>query len=297
MSVFDIFKQLESRNTEPSGAVEYIICGLGNPGTQYENTRHNIGFMTVDTLCEKYKLSCKKLKFKSLTCDAVIGGNTMLQSRNQERGTDAAQQSFGGNTMLQSRNQERGTDAAQQSFGGNTTLQSRNQERGTDAAQQSFGGNTTLQSRNQERGTDAAQQSFGGGKRCLIMKPTTFMNNSGEAVTEAMNFYKIPPERTIIVFDDISLEPGKLRIRRKGSDGGHNGIKSIIYLSGSDAFPRIKMGVGAKPNPDYKLADWVLGHFKKEDGEKLEQCFQNAVACLELIVQGKIDEAMNKYNS
>ncbi len=275
MSVFDIFKQLESRNTEPSGAVEYIICGLGNPGTQYENTRHNIGFMTVDTLCEKNKLSCKKLKFKSLTCDAVIGGNTMLQSRNQERGTDAAQQSFGGNT----------------------TLQSRNQERGTDAAQQSFGGNTTLQSRNQERGTDAAQQSFGGGKRCLIMKPTTFMNNSGEAVTEAMNFYKIPPERTIIVFDDISLEPGKLRIRRKGSDGGHNGIKSIIYLSGSDAFPRIKMGVGAKPNPDYKLADWVLGHFKKEDGVKLEQCFQNAVACLELIVQGKIDEAMNKYNS
>ena len=231
MSVFDIFKQLESRNTEPSGAVEYIICGLGNPGTQYENTRHNIGFMTVDTLCEKYKLSCKKLKFKSLTCDAVIGGNTMLQSRNQERGTDAA------------------------------------------------------------------QQSFGGGKRCLIMKPTTFMNNSGEAVTEAMNFYKIPPERTIIVFDDISLEPGKLRIRRNGSDGGHNGIKSIIYLSGSDAFPRIKMGVGAKPNPDYKLADWVLGHFKKEDGVKLEQCFQNAVACLELIVQGKIDEAMNKYNS
>lgn len=209
MSVFDIFRQLEgSRAAEPSGAAEYIICGLGNPGTQYENTRHNIGFMTVDTLCEKYKLSCKKVKFKSLTCDAVIGG-----------------------------------------------------------------------------------------KRCLIMKPTTFMNNSGEAVTEAMSFYKIPPERTIIVFDDISLEPGKLRIRRKGSDGGHNGIKSIIYLSGSDAFPRIKMGVGAKPHPDYKLADWVLGHFKKEDGEKLEQCFQNAVACLELMVQGKIDEAMNKYNS
>lgn len=209
MSVFDIFRQLEgSRAAEPSGAAEYIICGLGNPGTQYENTRHNIGFMTVDTLCEKYKLSCKKVKFKSLTCDAVIGG-----------------------------------------------------------------------------------------KRCLIMKPTTFMNNSGEAVTEAMGFYKIPPERTIIVFDDISLEPGKLRIRRKGSDGGHNGIKSIIYLSGSDAFPRIKMGVGAKPHPDYKLADWVLGHFKKEDGEKLEQCFQNAVACLELMVQGKTDEAMNKYNS
>ena len=207
MSVFDIFKKLESEN-ESRGAIEYIICGLGNPGSEYENTRHNIGFMTIDTLCEKYNLSCKKLRFKSLTCDAVIGG-----------------------------------------------------------------------------------------KRCLIMKPTTFMNKSGEAVTEAMNFYKIPPENTIIVYDDISLEPGKLRIRRKGSDGGHNGIKNIILLSNSDQFPRIKMGVGAKPRPDYNLADWVLGHFKKEDGEKLEQCFDNAVSCLELMVNGKIDEAMCKYNS
>ncbi len=120
MSVFDILKKLEAQHpAEPTGAVEYIICGLGNPGAQYESTRHNIGFMVIDTLCEKYKLSCKKLKFKSLTCDAVISG-----------------------------------------------------------------------------------------KRCLIMKPTTFMNNSGEAVTAAMEFYKIPPERTIIVYDDISLEPG-----------------------------------------------------------------------------------------
>lgn len=207
MSVFDIFKQLENKDPAPTGAVEYIIAGLGNPGTEYENTRHNIGFMTIDTLCEKYKVSCKKLKFKSLTCDVMIAG-----------------------------------------------------------------------------------------KRCLIMKPSTFMNKSGEAVTEAMSFYKIPPERTIIVYDDISLEPGKMRIRRKGSDGGHNGIKNIIYLSGSDMFPRIKMGVGAKPHPDYNLADWVLGHFKKEDGEKLEQCFQNAVSALELMVDGKTDQAMNKYN-
>lgn len=207
MSIFDIFKQLENKEPSPTGAVEYIIAGLGNPGTEYENTRHNVGFMTIDTLCEKYKVSCKKLKFKSLTCDVMIAG-----------------------------------------------------------------------------------------KRCLIMKPSTFMNKSGEAVTEAMNFYKIPPERTIIVFDDISLEPGKMRIRRKGSDGGHNGIKNIIYLSGSDMFPRIKMGVGAKPHPDYNLADWVLGHFSKEDGEKLEQCFQNAVSALELMVDGKTDQAMNKYN-
>lgn len=209
MSIADIFKKLESERTPaPQGAVEYIICGLGNPGTQYEGTRHNIGFMTIDTLCEKYKLDCKKLRFKSLTCDAMISG-----------------------------------------------------------------------------------------KRCLIMKPTTFMNNSGEAVTEAMSFYKIPPERTIIVFDDISLEPGKLRIRRKGSDGGHNGIKSIIYLSASDMFPRIKMGVGAKPHPDYNLADWVLGHFKKEQAEALETAMDNAVSSIELMVGGKMNEAMNKFNS
>lgn len=209
MSIADIFKKLESERTPaPQGAVEYIICGLGNPGTQYEGTRHNIGFMTIDILCEKYKLDCKKLRFKSLTCDAMISG-----------------------------------------------------------------------------------------KRCLIMKPTTFMNNSGEAVTEAMSFYKIPPERTIIVFDDISLEPGKLRIRRKGSDGGHNGIKSIIYLSGSDMFPRIKMGVGAKPHPDYNLADWVLGHFKKEQAEALETAMDNAVSSIELMVGGKMNEAMNKFNS
>ena len=209
MSIADIFKKLESERTPaPQGAVEYIICGLGNPGTQYEGTRHNIGFMTIDTLCEKYKLDCKKLRFKSLTCDAMISG-----------------------------------------------------------------------------------------KRCLIMKPTTFMNNSGEAVTEAMSFYKIPPERTIIVFDDISLEPGKLRIRRKGSDGGHNGIKSIIYLSGSDMFPRIKMGVGAKPHPDYNLADWVLGHFKKEQAEALETAMDNAVSSIELMVGGKMNEAMNKFNA
>lgn len=208
MSIFDIFKQLESKSSEPAGAVEFIICGLGNPGREYDSTRHNIGFMTVDTLCEKLGVECKKLKFKSLTCDAVISG-----------------------------------------------------------------------------------------KRCLIMKPSTYMNNSGEAVVEAMNFYKIPPERTIIIFDDISLEPGNLRIRRKGSDGGHNGIKSIIYLSGSDMFPRIKMGVGAKPHKDYPLAEWVLGHFKKEDGEKLTACMENAAAAVELIVGGNIDKAMNKYNS
>lgn len=135
------------------------------------------------------------------------------------------------------------------------------------------------------------------GRRCLLMKPSTFMNNSGQAVTEAMSFYKIPAEKVIVLYDDISLEPSKLRIRRKGSDGGHNGIKNIIYLSGKDNFPRIKIGVGKKPTPEYDLASWVLSKFKREEYEELKKALVNSVACVELIVSGKIDEAMNKYNS
>lgn len=135
------------------------------------------------------------------------------------------------------------------------------------------------------------------GKNCLLMKPTTYMNNSGQAVVEAMNFYKIPIENIIVIYDDISLEPSKLRIRRKGSDGGHNGIKSIIYLTGANTFPRIKLGVGKKPHPDYNLADWVLSNFKPDELEQMKISCSNAVKCIELIVQNKIDEAMNKYNS
>jgi PTH1 family peptidyl-tRNA hydrolase len=135
------------------------------------------------------------------------------------------------------------------------------------------------------------------GKNCLLMKPTTYMNNSGQAVVEAMNFYKVPIENIIVIYDDISLEPSKLRIRRKGSDGGHNGIKSIIYLTGEDTFPRVKLGVGKKPHPDYNLADWVLSNFKLEELKLMEVSCSNAVKCVELIVQNKIDEAMNKYNS
>ena len=185
-----------------------LIVGLGNPGKEYERTRHNAGFDVMDEIARMASASITQKKFKALVDKVNIGGQSVL-----------------------------------------------------------------------------------------LMKPQTFMNNSGEAVTEAMSFYKIPPERTIIVFDDISLEPGKLRIRRKGSDGGHNGIKSIIYLSGSDMFPRIKMGVGAKPHPDYNLADWVLGHFKKEQAEALETAMDNAVSSIELMVGGKMNEAMNKFNS
>ncbi len=210
MSIFDIFDKIKSENPADnlSGPVEYIIAGLGNPGLQYENTRHNAGFMTVDTLAEKYNFTIKKLKFKSLC------GETML-----------------------------------------------------------------------------------GGKRCLIMKPSTYMNNSGEALTEAMSFYKIPPEKTIICFDDISLPPSRIRIRRKGSDGGHNGMKSIIYLSGSDSFPRIKIGVGAKPRKDMDLAAWVLSNFTKEELPLIHEAVDKACAALELMTSGKTDEAMNKFNT
>lgn len=208
MSVFDIFKKLDAEKApQAQGPVEFIICGLGNPGTKYENTRHNAGFMALDTLAEDIKADVKRLKFKSLTADVMING-----------------------------------------------------------------------------------------VHCLLMKPTTFMNNSGEAVTEALNFYKLGTDRLIVMYDDISMDVGRTRIRKKGSDGGHNGIKSIIYLTGSDVFPRIKIGVGAKPHPDYNLADWVLGMFPKEQGEALESAFKNSAEAVKLIVAGKIDEAMNKYN-
>ena len=136
-----------------------------------------------------------------------------------------------------------------------------------------------------------------GKERCLLLKPGTFMNLSGEAVSAAADFYKIPPERVVIIYDDITLPPGKLRIRRKGSAGGHNGMKSIIALLGTDEFPRIRIGVGAKPRPDYDLADWVLSKFTVDDTKALEPALQNAAKAAELIVQGKIDEAMNKFSS
>lgn len=208
MSIFDKFKQISKTEEQISGPVEYIIAGLGNTGLQYEGTRHNAGFIVMDTLAQKKSIEIKKLKFKSLCADVSLAE-----------------------------------------------------------------------------------------KHCVLLKPSTYMNNSGQAITEAMNFYKLDIEHVIIVYDDISLDPGKLRIRRKGSDGGHNGIKSIIYLTGEDTFPRIKMGIGKKPHPKYDLADWVLGRFSAEDRIKLDEAAEKACVALELIVGGKTDEAMNSFNS
>ncbi|MBQ4137838.1 MAG: aminoacyl-tRNA hydrolase [Clostridia bacterium] len=133
-------------------------------------------------------------------------------------------------------------------------------------------------------------------KRVLFMKPQTYMNNSGVAVREAAAFYKVPVENVIVIFDDISLEPGKIRLRKKGSAGGHNGIKSIIEHLGSDSFPRIKIGVGAKPHPDYDLADWVLGDIPKDKRDIFFDALVRAGESLELMLSSGIDAAMAKYN-
>lgn len=135
------------------------------------------------------------------------------------------------------------------------------------------------------------------GKKCLVMKPQTMMNNSGEAIGEAAKYYKVEPQNVIVVYDDISLDVGKTRIRRKGSAGGHNGIKSIIAHLGSEEFPRVKVGVGKKPNPEYDLAAWVLGKFPKEQEKDLKSALEHSTSAVRLIVSGKIDEAMNKFNS
>ena len=134
-----------------------------------------------------------------------------------------------------------------------------------------------------------------GQKRVLLLKPLTYMNNSGEAVSACADFYKISRDKILVMYDDISLEPGVIRIRRQGSAGGHNGIKDIIAYKGED-FPRIKIGVGAKPHADYDLKDWVLGKFGKEDKEKIEIAIGNTVKAVEEILLRGIDSAMNKYS-
>lgn len=198
------FKKKEKKISMPvSGPVEFIIAGLGNPGKEYELTRHNAGFLTLDILANREGFTTDRIKYKSLCADVMINGH-----------------------------------------------------------------------------------------RCLVMRPQTYMNNSGEAIKEAASFYKIPPERCIVIFDDIDISLGALRVKRKGSAGTHNGIKSIIYHLNSDNFPRIKIGVGAKPHPDYDLKDYVLSSFSKQEQETLKKTMEKACDAIELIVGGDIDKAM-----
>jgi|LSQX01.3.fsa_nt_gb PTH1 family peptidyl-tRNA hydrolase len=190
----------------PTGPIEYLIVGLGNPTTKYENTRHNTGHLFIDYYSENNNFSVKKLKFKSLYADTMISG-----------------------------------------------------------------------------------------KRCIVLKPQTYMNLSGEAVRDAAEFYKIPTERIVVIFDDINIPVGNMRIRRKGSAGGHNGIKNIIYHLNSDNFPRIKIGVG-KHSDGEDLKDYVLDGFSKVEAEAVKKVFEDVGKALELIVNDNIDEAMNKYS-
>ena len=191
-----------------SAIYDYVIVGLGNPGKKYENTRHNVGFMTADKLIDECSASPVRTKFKAETYDARIEN-----------------------------------------------------------------------------------------LRVLIVKPLTFMNNSGEAVRDILKFYKIDIKKVILIFDDISLPVGNIRLRRNGSAGGHNGIKSIIALTGSSEYMRVKIGVGQKPHPDYDLADWVLGKFEKKDTVNLIKAIDNAVSATKTIMTDSIDAAMNKYSS
>lgn len=135
-----------------------------------------------------------------------------------------------------------------------------------------------------------------GGRSVLLMKPTTYMNLSGEAVGEAARFYKIPPERVLVISDDVALPQGKLRIRRNGSAGGHNGLKNIISHLGSDQFPRIKVGVGGKPHPDHDMADWVLGKLTGEDKKVMEEAITRAADAVTLLLDQGADQAMAKFN-
>ncbi|HHV50372.1 MAG TPA: aminoacyl-tRNA hydrolase [Clostridiales bacterium] len=135
-----------------------------------------------------------------------------------------------------------------------------------------------------------------GGRRVLLMMPQTYMNSSGEAVSEAMRFYKLQPEQVCVIFDDITLPVGRIRIRRKGSDGGQRGMRSIIMLTGSENFPRVRVGIGEKPHPDYDLSDWVLSKFSREEAEKLLPAINQAAEAACIIAQGDIDRAMNMFS-
>lgn len=135
-----------------------------------------------------------------------------------------------------------------------------------------------------------------GGKKVLLMKPQTFMNLSGDAIVQAANFYKVPPERVLVVSDETALPIGKLRIRRGGSAGGHNGLKSVIARLGTDQFPRIRLGVGDKPHPDYDMADWVLSAFKGQDAADMELVAKKAADAVECYITEGADRAMNKFN-
>lgn len=205
--IVNLFGRRGGQPAKSGSSLDWILVFLGNPGDQYENTRHNVGFLAADALGERLNKPIQRLKFKALTNVVEYGGC-----------------------------------------------------------------------------------------RVLLMKPVTYMNLSGEAVGEAARFYKLPPERVLVISDDVSLPLGKLRIRKGGSAGGHNGLKSIIQHLGTDQFPRIKVGVGQKPHPDYDMADWVLSKFAGEDLKTITEAIRKAADAVECLIQEGPDKAMNRFN-
>ena len=185
----------------------WLIVGLGNPGREYEHSRHNCGFRAIDRLADRLGGKIDKAKFQGLY------GKTLY-----------------------------------------------------------------------------------GGKPLYLLKPLTYMNLSGQSVLQLSAYFQIPPQRIIVLFDDISLEPGRLRVRAEGSAGGHNGIKSVIAQLGSEAFPRVKIGVGAKPNPDYDLAAWVLGAFPPAEEKAVSAALDAAGDAALTILDKGVPEAANRYN-
>ena len=194
-------------NRNRTAGVTWLVVGLGNPGDKYENTRHNVGFLTIDRLADQLGVPVQKLKYRALTNTVELGG-----------------------------------------------------------------------------------------QKVLLMKPVTYMNLSGEAVGEAARFYKIPPEHVLVISDDVSLPLGRLRVRKGGSAGGHNGLKSIIQHLGTDQFPRVKIGVGEKPHPDYDMADWVLSKFTGEDLKTITAAVERAAKAVECLIAEGPDKAMNRFN-
>ena len=188
-------------------SVSWLIVGLGNPGGQYDNTRHNAGFLVADELARRGGFSIQRVRFKALTAAAQVGGQGVL-----------------------------------------------------------------------------------------VMKPTTYMNLSGEAVGEAARFYKLTPDHVLVISDDVDLPLGKLRLRVSGSAGGHNGLKSIIQHLSSDQFPRLKVGVGGKPRPDYDLADWVLGKLTGEDKKLMDETVKRAADAVECFLKDGPQKAMSQFN-
>ena len=185
----------------------WLIVGLGNPGREYERTRHNTGFRAIDLLAQTLGCKIDKAKFQGLYGQTVYNGTKLF-----------------------------------------------------------------------------------------LLKPQTYMNLSGRAVLQLSAYYSIPPERIIVLFDDISLEPGRLRVRGDGSAGGHNGIKSIIAELGSQNFPRVKIGVGAKPNPEFDLAAWVLSTFSAKEEKDLSFALKNVGQAALLIIDQGVPQAANQFN-